>query len=95
MPLPSVDPTWRLCSACRESMYEDLASILDPTYDRNAVNDWERCWQALGKLYCWPPANADGDNRVEYRFQRDRGDVWTLLKRERAGRDWGPWRRMD
>jgi hypothetical protein len=35
-----------LCSDCRERLYEDLASALDPTYDRTKMNDWERLERA-------------------------------------------------
>lgn len=35
-------PPSTLCSDCRERMYEDFACKLDPTYDRAAMNTWER-----------------------------------------------------
>lgn len=40
-----------LCPNCKEEMYENLGRKIDPTYDPAAMNTWERCEQALSRLY--------------------------------------------
>lgn len=49
-PLEADNPP-RQCPECFERFLEDLATTLDPSYDRTQLNEWERCGDVLSRYY--------------------------------------------
>lgn len=56
-PLNTTYPEARICSDCRSWLYEWLAGMMCPEWDKVVMHDGEELCSVLEKLYCW---NADG-----------------------------------
>ena len=62
----------RICSSCREFLYEWIAKTIDKSYDSSKLNEWEACAKILNKLYCWCTERHNPDFMKINNFLGDR-----------------------
>lgn len=71
-----------------EWFYEDLASKIDPSYDKTKINSFPDVWKALKKLWCYPQSK-DGEDKISLKtvagiktgrsFKREANEIVPVL----------------